>query len=94
LATFARHVASESARDGVSVLTIAPGAVRSEATDGLVDEDQAALLAQQSVLGRMLEPQDVAAAVASAVDPGLRPATGSIIRVDGGWSVLVGGPTN
>jgi 3-oxoacyl-[acyl-carrier protein] reductase len=94
LATFARHVAAEGARDGISVLTVAPGAVRTEATEGLIGEDRAALLAEQSVLGRMLEPADVAAAVALAVDPALRPATGSIIRVDGGWSVLVGGPTN
>jgi 3-oxoacyl-[acyl-carrier protein] reductase len=40
----------------------------------------------------MLEPADVAAAVAVLLDPALHPATGSTLRLDGGWSVLVGGP--
>ncbi|NBH03364.1 short-chain dehydrogenase, partial [Amycolatopsis sp. SID8362] len=37
---------------------------------------------------------DVAAAVALAADPALRPATGTTLRIDGGWSVLVGGPAS
>jgi 3-oxoacyl-[acyl-carrier protein] reductase len=40
----------------------------------------------------MLEPADVGAAVAIALDPALLPATGTTVRLDGGWSVLVGGP--
>jgi 3-oxoacyl-[acyl-carrier protein] reductase len=94
LATFARHVAAESARDGVGVLTVAPGAVLSESTAGPLDADRAAVLARQSVLGRVLEPHDVAAAVALCLDPALRAATGAVLRLDGGWSVLVGGPTS
>lgn len=93
LTTFARHVAAESARDGVSVLTVAPGAVHTEETANVLDEERTSLLERNSVLGRMLEPEDIAATVALAVDPALRTATGSVIRVDSGWSVLVGGPT-
>jgi 3-oxoacyl-[acyl-carrier protein] reductase len=92
LAVFARHVAAESARDGITVLTVAPGAVRTDATDSLLTGDRAAQLAEQSVLGRVLVPEDVAAAVAIAAGDELRAATGSTIRLDGGWSVLVGGP--
>jgi 3-oxoacyl-[acyl-carrier protein] reductase len=44
------------------------------------------------VLGRVLEPDDVAAAVALAADPALRPATGTTWQIDGSWSMLVGGP--
>lgn len=94
LATFARHVAAESARDGVSVLVVAPGAVRTPATAGLLTGDREAALARESVLGRMIEPEDVAAVVALAADPALASVTGSTLRVDGGWSVLVGGPTS
>ncbi|WP_370962485.1 SDR family oxidoreductase [Amycolatopsis sp. cg9] len=94
LATFARHVAAECARDGVSVLVVAPGAVRTPATAGVLAGDRGARLARESVLGRVLEPDDVAAAVALAVDPALRPATGTTLRVDAGWSVLVGGPAS
>ncbi|EMD29291.1 SDR family oxidoreductase [Amycolatopsis azurea] len=94
LATFARHVAAESGRDGVCALVVAPGAVRTPATAGLLDGDRGEVLARESVLGRILEPEDVAAAVALAADPALRPATGTVLRVDGGWSVLVGGPAS
>jgi 3-oxoacyl-[acyl-carrier protein] reductase len=94
LTTFARHVAAESARDGVSVLVVAPGAVRTPATADVLAGERGAVLARESVLGRVLEPEDVAAAVALAADPALRPATGTVLRVDGGWSVLVGGPTS
>ncbi|CAO5237407.1 SDR family oxidoreductase [Frankia sp. AgKG'84/4] len=93
LATFARHVAAETARDGISVLTVAPGAVRTEATARMLDASREQVLADNSVLGRLLEPEDVAAAVGLALDPALRPATGSVLRLDAGWSVLAGGPT-
>ncbi|MCM3882364.1 SDR family NAD(P)-dependent oxidoreductase [Frankia sp. R82] len=93
LATFARHVAAETARDGISVLTVAPGAVRTEATAAVLDPAREKILAENSVLHRVLEPTDVAVAVGLALDLALRPATGSVLRVDAGWSVLVGGPT-
>ncbi|TCK22160.1 SDR family oxidoreductase [Pseudonocardia endophytica] len=92
LATFARHVAAESARDGITVLTVAPGAVRGPATEAL-PADRHAELDDASVLGRMVEPRDVAAAVAVLLGPELRIATGSTVRLDAGWSVLVGGPS-
>ncbi|WP_372666377.1 SDR family oxidoreductase [Amycolatopsis kentuckyensis] len=94
LATFARHVAAECAHDGVSVLVVAPGAVRTPATAEVLDSDRGAVLARESVLGRVLEPDDVAAAVALAADPALHAATGTTLRVDGGWGVLVGGPAS
>ncbi|MBT2207177.1 MULTISPECIES: SDR family oxidoreductase [Actinomadura] len=94
LATFARHVAAETARDGVSVLVVAPGAVRTPATAEILDGERGAVLARESVLGRVLEPEDVAEAVAMAADPALHAATGTTLRVDGGWSVLVGGPSS
>ncbi|OEV12320.1 SDR family oxidoreductase [Streptomyces nanshensis] len=94
LATFARHVAAESACDGVSVLVVAPGAIRTPATAEILTSERSAVLAQESVLGRMLEPEDIAAAVAVAADPALRAATGTTMRVDAGWSVLVGGPAS
>ena len=92
LGVFARHVAAETARDGITVLTVAPGAVRTDSSAAMLTADRAALLAEQSVLGRVLEPADVAAAVAVAASDELRAATGTTIRLDGGWSVLVGGP--
>jgi 3-oxoacyl-[acyl-carrier protein] reductase len=94
LGVFARHVAAETAKDGITVVTVAPGAVRTEASAHILDGDRADHLAAHSVLGRVLEPRDVAKAVAIAASDELRPATGSTIRVDAGWSVLVGGPSS
>ncbi|MCK9920705.1 SDR family oxidoreductase [Frankia sp. AgPm24] len=93
LATFARHVAAETARDGISVLTVAPGAVRTDATAAVLDAAREKVLTDNSVLHRVLEPADVAAAVGLALDPALHPATGTVLRLDAGWSVLAGGPT-
>lgn len=59
---------------------------------GLLGAAGTEALAEQSVIDRMLEPADVAAAVAVLLEPALHPATGSTLRLDGGWSVLVGGP--
>lgn len=93
LATFARHIAAETAREGISVFTVAPGAVATEASAGRIDETRRSALADNSSLGRMLEPDDIAAAIALCFDPALRPATGTTLRLDAGWSLLVGGPT-
>jgi 3-oxoacyl-[acyl-carrier protein] reductase len=92
LATFARHVAAETAHDGIAVLTVAPGAVRTEASAHIVTGDYERRITENSILGRVAEPHDVAVAVALAASDGMRVATGSTIRVDAGWSVLVGGP--
>ncbi|TDV37755.1 SDR family oxidoreductase [Actinophytocola oryzae] len=94
LAVFARHVAAETARHGITVVTVAPGAVRTAASEHVLTADRARHLAEHSVLGRVLEPVDVARAVAVVAGEELRPATGSTIRLDAGWSVLVGGPTS
>ncbi|WP_200882800.1 SDR family oxidoreductase [Amycolatopsis sp. MJM2582] len=52
LTTFARHVAAESGRDGVSVLVVVPGAVRTPATAGILAGVRGEVLARESVLGR------------------------------------------
>ncbi len=67
--------------------------MRTEATAAVLDAERERVLADNSVLHRVLEPADIAAAVGLALDPALRPATGTVLRVDAGWSVLAGGPT-
>jgi 3-oxoacyl-[acyl-carrier protein] reductase len=57
----------------------------------LLGDDGVGRLGTDSVLGWMLEPADVGAAL--ALDPALLPATGATVRLDGGWSVLVCGPS-
>jgi 3-oxoacyl-[acyl-carrier protein] reductase len=88
LEAFARHIAAEAGADGIGVNVIAPGAVRTDAIDGVLPAERAALLAERSVLHRMLEPEDVATAIAAVVDGDLRAVTGVRIVVDGGFRVL------
>jgi 3-oxoacyl-[acyl-carrier protein] reductase len=56
-ATFARHVATESARDGVGVLIVAPGAVRTPASAEVLAGEGGAAFTRESLPGRVLEPR-------------------------------------
>jgi 3-oxoacyl-[acyl-carrier protein] reductase len=93
LNTFSRHVAAEAAPYGITVNTIAPGAVRTEALAGLLTAEREDRLRRASVLGRMLEPHDVAAVAGMLADSAMRALTGTVIRVDGGYDVMAGGPS-
>jgi 3-oxoacyl-[acyl-carrier protein] reductase len=94
LNTFSRHVAAEAGPHGITVNTIAPGAVRTEASAGMLTAEREDHLRGKSVLGRMIEPRDVAAVVAMIVDTAMRAVTGAVIRVDAGYGVLEGGPSS
>jgi 3-oxoacyl-[acyl-carrier protein] reductase len=93
LNTFSRHVAAEAGPHGISVNTIAPGAVRTEALAGVLTAEREARLRGASVLGRMLEPDDIAAMAGLLAGPAGRALTGAVIRVDAGYGVLAGGPS-
>ena len=92
LNTFSRHVAAEAGPYGITVNTIAPGAVRTEASAQIVTPEREKQVQAKSVLGRMLEPADVAAVAGMIADTTMGAVTGAVIRVDGGWGVLAGGP--
>ena len=79
----AKSVARETARFGILVNVVEPGMVRTPMTDALpaaVREEAA----KESLLGRLLEPEDVAATVLFLCGPGGSQITGQIVRVDGG----------
>jgi 3-oxoacyl-[acyl-carrier protein] reductase len=94
LNTFSRHVAAEAGPHGITVNTIAPGAVRTEASAGMLTPEREDHLRGKSVFGRMLEAQDVAAVVGVIADDAMRAVTGAVIRVDAGYGVLEGGPSS
>lgn len=91
LNTFSRHVAAEAGRYGITVNTIAPGAVRTEASAGIVTAELEERIQGTSVLGRMLEPEDVASVVGTLADTTMGAVTGTLIRVDAGSGILSGG---
>lgn len=94
LNTFSRHVAAEAAPHGITVNTVAPGAVRTEASAAVLTAEREEYLRHRSVLGRILEPQDVAAAVGLLTESAMRTVTGAVLRVDAGYGVLEGGPSS
>ena len=94
LNTFSRHVAAEAAAHGIAVNTVAPGAVLTEASAKMITGDRRKHLNDNSILGRVAEPDDVAAVIGLLTEPGMRPVTGAMVRVDAGFGVLVGGPSS
>jgi NAD(P)-dependent dehydrogenase (short-subunit alcohol dehydrogenase family) len=79
----ARTVAREVARFNILVNVIEPGWVRTPLTEALPEPIRQSAVAE-SLLGKLLEPEDVAAAVRFLCGPGASKITGQILRVDGG----------
>jgi 3-oxoacyl-[acyl-carrier protein] reductase len=88
LNTFARQVAAEAGHYGVTVNTVSPGIVRTEASSVAQTPEMEAAHAKNSVLGRMTEPDDVAALITTIGDGGFRAVSGAHIPIDGGFQIL------
>ena len=78
----AKTVAREVGRFGIRVNVIAPGMVRTPMTDALPEEVKQAAR-DDSRLGRLAEPGDIASVIAFLVSPAAGHITGQVIRVDG-----------
>jgi len=81
-----RYMAKELAPRGITVNTIAPGAIETDFRDGAVrDDPQAnAQIAGVTALGRVGQPDDIGGAVAALLSEGNRWLTGQRIEVSGG----------
>lgn len=79
----ARSAARETGRFGIRVNVVEPGMVRTPMTAALPDEYVQAAIGE-SLLGRLAEPADIAAAVIFLCGPGGSHITGQVLRVDGG----------
>lgn len=88
LNVFAEYVAAEAGRHGITVNVVAPGLVRTDATAGVRTPELESALGERSVLGRVLEPEDVAEVIAALTDDAFRAVAGEYVRVDGGHRVL------
>jgi Tropinone reductase 1 len=81
-----RNLAVEWAEDGVRVNSVAPWYIRTRRTSGkLVDPDYLDEVLLRTPMGRIGEPEEVAAAVAFLCLPAASYVTGECIAVDGGF---------
>jgi NAD(P)-dependent dehydrogenase (short-subunit alcohol dehydrogenase family) len=81
-----RYQAKELGTRGITVNTLAPGAIATDFGGGRVRDDAELnkAVAAQTALGRVGEPDDVGAAVALLLSPGGRWINGQRIEVSGG----------
>ncbi len=78
-----RGAARDLGRDGINVNAVAPGLVETQLTKDIPPETKQKL-ADETALGRIATPEDVAEVVAFLCAPGSRHISGEVIRVDGG----------
>lgn len=86
LVGLARSLARELAPRGITANIVAPGMVRTDMTAALTDDQRAVAIAA-TPLGRIAEPEEVAAAVAYLASPLAGFVTGAVLPVDGGMGM-------
>jgi 3-oxoacyl-[acyl-carrier protein] reductase len=81
-----KTAAREAGRDGVTVNAIVPGLIRTPPMIRLPDKYKTPII-DQTLLGRMGEPEEVARVVAFLASDDSSFITGSTITVSGGWGI-------
>lgn len=80
---FSKSLAREVGSRGITVNVVAPGFIDTDMTRALPEPQREALLSQIP-LGRLGQPEEIAAAVAFLVSPGAAYITGETLSVNGG----------
>ena len=89
LEALVRYLAVELAPRGIRVNAVSAGVVETQALDHFPNREQMLAMAQsRTPAGRMVEPADVADAVAFLCSPGAGMICGQTLIVDGGYSLL------
>lgn len=93
VAGLARAAAATYASMGIRVNALAPGLVASHATQAMVHSDQARQISERMhPLGRLGEPEDVAALAAWLLSKEASWVTGQVWGIDGGMGAIVPKP--
>lgn len=87
LVNMTRTLACEWAKDGIRVNAVAPTFARTTFTAPLMgDNTMVERLLEATPMGRFVEPEEVAAAIAFLASDAASMITGAILPVDGGWT--------
>lgn len=82
-----RALAAELAPSGVTVNAVVPGYTRKDGGHTALNPDAWKAAAAAAPIGRIAEPDDIAALIAFLLSPAARHITGQAIAVDGGLSL-------
>jgi SDR family mycofactocin-dependent oxidoreductase len=85
-----RALAAELAPEGITVNSVSPGSTRGAMLDEsarLYDLRDAEEFAEQQPMGRLLDPSEIAAAIAFLASPASSAVTGADVPVDGGLTL-------
>ncbi len=91
LEALVRYLAVELA-PRVRVNAVSGGVVDTDALDHFPNREQMLAAGRANPVGRIVTPADIAAAVAFLCSPEAEMVRGQTLVVDGGYSLLVGGP--
>lgn len=86
LEVLTRYMAKEFGERGIRANSVSPGAIRTDLGGGLNDEFEA-MLAGQTALGRVGEPEDVGRVVATLLSQDLGWVNAQSIEVGGGYNI-------
>ncbi len=87
-----RAMAMDGGEDGVRVNAVNPSMTRTRMTEGFVNDAVLARFKDRIPLGRVAEPEDIAAVIAFLASDDARFVTGVNLPVDGGLSASNGQP--
>jgi enoyl-[acyl-carrier protein] reductase III len=88
LETVVRYLAVELAPQGIRANTVSAGVVETEALEHFPNKEQMLRSVERTPAGRLVEPEDVAAAVAFLCSDDAEMVRGQTLVVDGGFSLL------